>query len=143
MDTEQECRSSASRSTREDRSGLPPRQNFSIRLQADVLRSGPLGPRTASRGVPRSVYLPGIGIHRDGKPVRDRLITRSLDGEDVKERAKAHDDLYRSEYRTHLDVYAKPVEFWHNSGRDERQDRRGTTSSTGAPTGLPLLPPAS
>ena len=42
------------------------------------------------------------------------LVTRSLDGEDVTERAKAHDELYLAAYRTHLTFYERQYEFWHN-----------------------------
>jgi len=60
-------------------------------------------------------YSPGSDYSRDG-PTRfaTDLITLSLDGEDVTERAKAHDDLYKSAYRTHLSFYGKQYEFWHN-----------------------------
>ena len=42
------------------------------------------------------------------------LVTRELDGEDVTERAKAHDELYLAAYRTHLTFYERQYEFWHN-----------------------------
>jgi hypothetical protein len=42
------------------------------------------------------------------------LITRELDGEDVGERAEAHDDFYLSAFRVHLTFYEGQYEFWHN-----------------------------
>jgi hypothetical protein len=42
------------------------------------------------------------------------MVLRELDGDDVTERAKAHDDLYLSAYRTHLTFYEGQYEFWGN-----------------------------
>jgi hypothetical protein len=42
------------------------------------------------------------------------LIVRELDGEDVAERARAHDDLYLSAYRTHLTFYEGQYVYWGN-----------------------------
>jgi hypothetical protein len=42
------------------------------------------------------------------------LITRELDGEDVSERAEAHNDLFLNLYRVHLTFYEGQYEFWHN-----------------------------
>jgi flavin-dependent dehydrogenase len=60
-------------------------------------------------------YSPGSDFIAMANTFATDLITRSLDGEDVTERAKAHDDLYRSAYRTHLTFYEKQYEFWHNA----------------------------
>ena len=43
------------------------------------------------------------------------LVTRELDGEDVTERAKAHNDLYLSTYKLNLTQYEGQYEFWQNS----------------------------
>ena len=59
-------------------------------------------------------YSPGSDYIAMANTFATDLITRELDGEDVTERAKAHDDLYRSAYRTHLTFYEKQYEFWHN-----------------------------
>jgi flavin-dependent dehydrogenase len=42
------------------------------------------------------------------------LIRRELKGEDVTERAAAHDDLFLSAYRTHLTFYEGQYGFWDN-----------------------------
>ena len=42
------------------------------------------------------------------------LVTRELDGEDVAERAEAHNDLFLNLYRAHLTFYEGQYEFWHN-----------------------------
>ena len=42
------------------------------------------------------------------------LITRDLDGEDVAERAEAHNDFFLSAYRTHLTLYEGQYVFWDN-----------------------------
>ena len=55
---------------------------------------------------------------------RTDLVTRELDGEDVTERAEAHNDLYLTAYRTHLTFYERPVRVLAQPGRDEREDRR-------------------
>ena len=42
------------------------------------------------------------------------LVRRELDGEDVTERAEAHNDLYLNSFRVHLAFYEGQYEFWHN-----------------------------
>jgi flavin-dependent dehydrogenase len=59
-------------------------------------------------------YSPGSDYIAMANTFATDLITRSLDGEDVTERAKAHDDLYKAAYRTHLSFYEQQYEFWHN-----------------------------
>ena len=59
-------------------------------------------------------YSPGSDFIAVSNTMTTDLVTRSLDGEDVTERAKAHDELYLAAYRTHLTFYEKQYEFWHN-----------------------------
>ncbi len=59
-------------------------------------------------------YSPGSDFIAIGNTLTTDLITRDLDGEDVTERAKAHDDLYLSTYRVNLTQYEGQYEFWGN-----------------------------
>jgi flavin-dependent dehydrogenase len=59
-------------------------------------------------------YSPGSDFIAVSNTMTTDLVTRFLDGEDVTERAKAHDELYLAAYRTHLTFYEKQYEFWHN-----------------------------
>jgi flavin-dependent dehydrogenase len=59
-------------------------------------------------------YSPGSDFIAISNTLTTDLVTRSLDGEDVAERAKAHDELYLAAYRTHLTFYERQYEFWHN-----------------------------
>ena len=59
-------------------------------------------------------YSPGSDFIAISNTLTTDLVTRSLDGEDVTERAKAHDELYLAAYRTHLTFYERQYEFWHN-----------------------------
>jgi flavin-dependent dehydrogenase len=59
-------------------------------------------------------YSPGSDFIAVSNSMTTDLVTRFLDGEDVTERAKAHDELYLAAYRTHLTFYEKQYEFWHN-----------------------------
>jgi flavin-dependent dehydrogenase len=59
-------------------------------------------------------YSPGSDFIAISNTLTTDLVTRALDGEDVTERAKAHDELYLAAYRTHLTFYERQYEFWHN-----------------------------
>jgi flavin-dependent dehydrogenase len=59
-------------------------------------------------------YSPGSDYIAMGNTLIADMVVRELDGEDVTERAKAHDDLYLSAYRTHLTFYEGQYEFWGN-----------------------------
>ncbi|HUQ22441.1 MAG TPA: FAD-dependent monooxygenase [Gaiellaceae bacterium] len=59
-------------------------------------------------------YSPGSDFIAVSNTLTTDLVTRSLDGEDVTERAQAHDELYLAAYRTHLTFYEQQYEFWHN-----------------------------
>ncbi len=59
-------------------------------------------------------YSPGSDYIAFANTFTADLIKRELDGEDVAERAKAHDDLYLSAYRTHLTFYEGQYEFFDN-----------------------------
>jgi flavin-dependent dehydrogenase len=59
-------------------------------------------------------YSPGSDYIAMANTLITDMVTRELDGEDVTERAKAHDDLYLSAYRTHLTFYESQYEFWGN-----------------------------
>jgi len=60
-------------------------------------------------------YSPGSDFIAISNTMTTDIVTRALDGEDVTERAKAHDELYRAAYRTHLTFYEGQYEFWHNA----------------------------
>jgi flavin-dependent dehydrogenase len=59
-------------------------------------------------------YSPGSDFIAIGNTLSADLITRELDGEDVTERAEAHNDLYLSTYRVNLTQYERQYEFWGN-----------------------------
>jgi flavin-dependent dehydrogenase len=59
-------------------------------------------------------YSPGSDFIAISNTLTTDLVTRELDGEDVSERASAHDELYLAAYRTHLTFYEQQYEFWHN-----------------------------
>jgi flavin-dependent dehydrogenase len=59
-------------------------------------------------------YSPGSDFIAIGNTLTTDLITRELDGEDVSERANAHDDLYLNTYRVNLTQYEGQYEFWGN-----------------------------
>ena len=59
-------------------------------------------------------YSPGSDYIAMANTFTTDLVTRELDGEDVTERAKAHDDLYLNFFRIHLAFYDGQYEFWHN-----------------------------
>jgi flavin-dependent dehydrogenase len=59
-------------------------------------------------------YSPGSDYISMANTFTTDLVTRELDGEDVKQRAQAHNDLYRNFYLTHLSLYERQYEFWHN-----------------------------
>jgi flavin-dependent dehydrogenase len=59
-------------------------------------------------------YSPGSDFIAISNTLTTDLITRDLDGEDVTERAKAHNDLYLSTYKVNLTQYEGQYEFWGN-----------------------------
>jgi flavin-dependent dehydrogenase len=59
-------------------------------------------------------YSPGSDYIAMGNTFTADLIVRELDGEDVSERARAHDDLYLNAYRTHLTFYEGQYGYWGN-----------------------------
>jgi hypothetical protein len=59
-------------------------------------------------------YSPGSDFIAMSNTFSTDLITRDLDGEDVTERAKAHDELYLSTYRVALTQYEGQYVFWGN-----------------------------
>jgi len=59
-------------------------------------------------------YSPGSDFISMANTLTTDMVTRDLDGEDVTERAAAHNDLYRNLYLTHLSLYEGQYEFWHN-----------------------------
>ncbi len=59
-------------------------------------------------------YSPGSDYIALANTFTTDLITRELDGEDIEDRAEAHDDLFLSAYRTHLSFYENEYEFWGN-----------------------------
>ena len=59
-------------------------------------------------------YSPGSDYIAMANWLITDMVTRELDGEDVAERAEAHNDLYLSAYRTHLTFYERQYEFWGN-----------------------------
>ena len=59
-------------------------------------------------------YSPGSDYIAMANTFTTDLVTRELDGEDVTERAAAHDDFYLSAFRVHLALYEGQYEFWHN-----------------------------
>lgn len=59
-------------------------------------------------------YSPGSDFIAIGNTLTTDLITRELDGEDVSDRAKAHEDVYLNTYRVNLSQYEGQYEFWGN-----------------------------
>ncbi len=59
-------------------------------------------------------YSPGSDFIAIGNTLSADLITRDLDGEDVTERARTHDELYLNTYRVNLTQYEDQYEFWGN-----------------------------
>ena len=59
-------------------------------------------------------YSPGSDFIAISNTMSTDLITRDLDGEDVTERAKAHNDLYLDTYRVCLTQYEGQYRFWGN-----------------------------
>ena len=59
-------------------------------------------------------YSPGSDYIAMSNTLTADLITRGLDGEDVAERAEAHNDFYLNAFRVHLTFYENQYEFWHN-----------------------------
>ena len=59
-------------------------------------------------------YSPGSDFIAMANTFATDLATRALDGEDVTERAEAHNDFYLGTYRMHLALYNQQYEFWHN-----------------------------
>jgi flavin-dependent dehydrogenase len=60
-------------------------------------------------------YSPGSDFIAISNTLSTDLITRYLDGEDVAERARIHDDLYLNTYRVNLTQYEGQYEFWQNA----------------------------
>jgi hypothetical protein len=59
-------------------------------------------------------YSPGSDFISIANTLTTDLVTRGLDGEDVAERAAAHDDLYRNLYLANLAQYEDQYGFWGN-----------------------------
>jgi flavin-dependent dehydrogenase len=59
-------------------------------------------------------YSPGSDFIAISNTLSADLITRDLNGEDVNERAKAHNDLYLSTYKVNLTQYEGQYGFWGN-----------------------------
>jgi flavin-dependent dehydrogenase len=59
-------------------------------------------------------YSPGSDFIAISNTLSTDLITRELGGEDVAERAKAHNELYLATYRVALTQYEDQYGFWHN-----------------------------
>jgi flavin-dependent dehydrogenase len=59
-------------------------------------------------------YSPGSDFIAISNTLSADLITRDLNGEDVTERAKAHNDLYLSTYKVNLTQYEGQYGFWGN-----------------------------
>ncbi len=59
-------------------------------------------------------YSPGSDYIAMANTFTTDMITRELDGEDVSERAKLHEDLYLNAFATHLSLYEGQYAFWHN-----------------------------
>ncbi|HKD16937.1 MAG TPA: hypothetical protein VKG23_03630, partial [Thermoanaerobaculia bacterium] len=60
-------------------------------------------------------YSPGSDFIAISNTLSTDLITRYLDGEDVADRARKHDDLYLNTYRVNLTQYEGQYEFWQNA----------------------------
>jgi flavin-dependent dehydrogenase len=59
-------------------------------------------------------YSPGGDFIAISNTMSTDLVTRDLDGEDVSERARAHNELYLATYRVSLTQYEDQYGFWHN-----------------------------
>jgi flavin-dependent dehydrogenase len=59
-------------------------------------------------------YSPGSDFIALSNTLAADLVTRELDGEDVVQRAEAHDDFYLNAYRVHLTQYEGQYVFWDN-----------------------------
>jgi flavin-dependent dehydrogenase len=59
-------------------------------------------------------YSPGSDYIAMSNTFITDLVTRELDGEDVKDRVDAHNDLYLSAFATHLTFYENQYVFWGN-----------------------------
>jgi hypothetical protein len=59
-------------------------------------------------------YSPGSDFIAFSNTFSTDLITRDLDGEDVVQRAEAHDDFFLNAYRVHLSQYEGQYGFWDN-----------------------------
>jgi hypothetical protein len=59
-------------------------------------------------------YSPGSDYIALSNTFTTDLIVRSLDGEDVAERGRAHDGVYLNAYRTHLTFYEGQYVYWGN-----------------------------
>ena len=59
-------------------------------------------------------YSPGSDFIALSNTLATDLVTRELDGEDVVQRAEAHDDFYLNAYRVHLTQYEGQYVFWDN-----------------------------
>lgn len=59
-------------------------------------------------------YSPGSDFIAISNTLTTDLVTRELNGEDVTERAEAHNDLYLSTYQVNLTQYEGQYEFWGN-----------------------------
>ena len=59
-------------------------------------------------------YSPGSDYIAMSNTFTTDLVTRELDGEDVVERAAAHNDFFLNAYKVHLTFYEGQYEFWHN-----------------------------
>ena len=94
--------------------GLPQASRTSPTAASRRSRARPLGLVGEAGAFLDPFYSPGSDFIAMANTFTTDLVTRELDGEDVTERAKAHDDLYRSVYRIHLTFYEGQYEFWHN-----------------------------
>ena len=95
--------------------GLPQGPRLLLRLQAGASTGPTAGLWSARRGAFLDpFYSPGSDFIAVSNTMTTDLVTRSLDGEDVTERGKAHDELYLAAYRTHLTFYEGQYEFWGN-----------------------------
>ena len=59
-------------------------------------------------------YSPGSDFIALSNTLATDLVCRELDGEDVVQRAEAHDDFYLNAYRVHLTQYEGQYVFWDN-----------------------------
>ena len=78
-------------------------------------------------------YSPGSDYIAMSNTFTTDLVTRELDGEDVAERAEAHNDFYLNAYRVHLTFYEGQYEFWHNPLVMNVEDRRQQHPLLGRP----------